>query len=120
MQRRILIGDVTYICDLSHRENTEFWSCANAELLAKWLRENGAIVLATECNDLPQKVMVDRSHYRFNGEVYILKQCEGNIFEWFAGSEVGHFTYYYDNIVFKTSDGVIAAHRDDISNVVKI
>ena len=115
IQRRILIDGLWYICNLSHRDNIEYWSVANAKRLAEFLTSNGYEVTAIDDAGLPQRVEIDKSVFNFQGEVYHLNQCE-DLIEWTQASVVGEFSYYYDKIVFHTSDGFVAAYRDDINN----
>lgn len=122
MQRRITIDGLTYICNVSHRDNIEYWRVAytGAERIAKELEKNGMVVLAVK-EDLPTSIIeIDKNAYRFNGKTYKLHQCDGDLFEWHMVTTTGEFTYYYDKVVFVTSDGVIAAYRDDITNVIRI
>ncbi len=118
--RRIPIDGVTYLCNVSHIENIEFWRCANAEKVAEHLKKNGAVLLEIDCTDVPQRIQVKRDEYKFKGKTYLLTQCEGNIFEWAGQTIEGDFTYYYDMVVFHTDEGFVAAYRDDITNTVKI
>ena len=116
MEKRVLVGGIEYICNCTYSDHIEHWSCANAERVSDYLRKNGAKVLSINTSDVPQRIDVDRSVYRFKGEEYTLNQCETDLFGWFEHSNDGEFTYYYDKIVFHTEDGFIAAYRDDISN----
>lgn len=115
MQRRITIDGLTYICNVSHDDEVEYWSVANAKRLAEFLTGNGYEVTAIDDAGLPQRVEIDKSVFNFQGEVYHLNQCE-DLIEWTQASVVGEFSYYYDKIVFHTSDGFVAAYRDDINN----
>ena len=118
--RRITIDGLTYACNVSHADNIEFWTCANARKIADHLEKNGAVVLEIDCTDVPERIQVRHDVYKFKGETYLLDQCEGNIFEWAEQTLVGDFTYYYDMVVFHTDEGFVAAYRDDITNIVKI
>ena len=120
MQRRIEIDGVTYICNVSHTEETEFWSCAKEQLIADFLKRNGAEVIDAYRGDVTGVVVVERTIYHFQGALYMLHQCEGDLFEWFSDAMCGDFTYYYDKIVFCTDNGFVAAYRDNISNIIKI
>ena len=118
--RRITIDGLTYLCNVSHIENIEFWTCANAKKVAEHLKKNGAVVLNVDCTDVPNRIQVKRDEYKFKGDTYFLNQCEGNIFEWAGQTIEGDFTYYYDMVVFHTDEGFVAAYRDDITNTIKI
>ena len=116
MQRRIVIGNVTYICNLSHDDETEYWSVANAKKLAEHLKKNGYKVMQVNDKDCPQSVWVKKNEHTFKGEIYFLNQCEGDLIDWVGSSMVNDFTYYYDKILFNTEQGFVAAYRDDINN----
>jgi hypothetical protein len=119
MQRRILIDDVTYICEVTYSGDTEFWSCSRSrgEQIADFLRNNGAMVNSCEFDGMYCRIEVDRSRYTFMGESYwMLNQCDGDLVTWLHDSLEGDFTYYYDKIIFNTEDGFVAAYRDDINN----
>jgi hypothetical protein len=118
--KRITIDGLTYICNVSHAEDIEFWSCANAKKVAQHLEKNGAVILSIDCTDVPNRIQVKHDVYKFKGETYLLTQCEGNIFEWAEQTLEGDFTYYYDMVVFNTDEGLVAAYRDDITNTIKI
>ena len=121
MQRRIEIDGLTYICNVSHTEDTEWLSCSNGEEVAEFLKNNGVVVNDYYHDGFKWTIEIDRTRYNFMGEEYwVLNQCEGDLFEWFNDAMCGDFTYYYDKIVFCTSDGFIAAYRNDITNTIKI
>lgn len=118
MQRRIVIGNVTYICNLSHDDEKEYWSCANAKLVAEYLKNNGYSVVAINDDGCPQSVEVRSNLRYFNQKAYTLNQCE-DLLEWLRDSYIGEFTIFYDKVLFNTEDGFIAAYRDDINNFWK-
>lgn len=119
--RRIEVDGLTYICDVTHCNDTEYWHCADAKALAKWLTDNGAEVKEIDDSGCPQCLEVDRTIYHFQGEVFRLNQCGTDLFDWLRSSSVGEFTYYFKNIVFHMADGrFLSAFRDDISNFVAI
>ena len=60
--------------------------------------------------------MANEIQFNFQGEVYRLNQCEDDLIDWTQTSVVGEFSYYYDKVVFNTSDGFVAAYRDNINN----
>lgn len=117
IQKRILIGGVWYICNLSHQDNIEYWrvACHGAEKVAEELKRNGFEVVAIQAGCPSSTIQVDNSIYNFMDDVYHLNQCE-DIIEWCASSVVGEFSYYYDKVIFHTHDGFVAAYRDDINN----
>lgn len=116
MQKRITIDGLTYICNVSHDDEKEYWSCANAKLVADYLTQNGYDVAAVHNDGCPQMVEVNKNIRYFNGETYLLKQCEGDLCEWIRGSLIGDFTYYFDKVLFNTDDGFVAAYSEDINN----
>lgn len=116
MERRIEIDGLTYICNVCHDGETEYWSVSNAKELAEFLEQQGYKVRRIVTETCPQSVWVDKNIRIFNDDPYCLSQCEGDLIEWLNDSMCGDFTYYYDKVVFATEDGFVAAYRDDISN----
>jgi hypothetical protein len=116
MQRIITIEGLTYLCNVSHDDEKEYWSVANAKELAEFLTNNGYEVISTYCEGCPQQVVTRKNIRIFKGEMYFLNQCEGDLIEWVANSMVNDFTNYYDKVLFNTEDGFVAAYRDDINN----
>lgn len=118
-QVRVLVDGIWYICSRTHRDRLEYWSVANAKKVAEFLLRNGYEVTSVDDKDMPNRIEVDRNVFNFKGDTYHLNQCE-DLIEWTQESEIGEFSYYYDKIVFHTSDGFVAAYRDDINNNWKI
>lgn len=116
MQRRITIDGLTYICNVSHDDEVEYWNVANAKKIAEHLKSNGYKVVGVFSCDCPQMVWVKKNEREFNGETYLLNQCEGDLLDWINNSMCGDFTNYYDKVLFNTEDGFVAAYRDDIRN----
>ena len=118
--RNVLIGGVTYICDVTHTDNIQYWTTANAKLVAEHLMKNGAKVISIDDTGCPQRLCVDKGVYYFLGNEYTLKEIESDLVDWCVDSRNGQFTYYYDKVVFNTKNGIYAAYRDNISNWWKI
>ena len=118
--RRILINGIHHLCEVTHTDNIEHWSVADAEDVSEELIKNGVDVLSIDCSKLPNKIEVDRAVYHFLHETFTLNQCETDLLNWFRDSKVGEFTYYYQNVVFHRADGCYAAYRNDISNYIRI
>ena len=120
VQKRILIGGVGYICNLSHRDNIEYWRVANngAEKVVKELEKNGLVVVGIQTGCPTSTIEIDKSRYHVWNQTYHLNQCE-NLLEWVKDSKVGEFTHYYDKVCFHTEQGFVAAYRDDINNFWK-
>lgn len=116
MQRRIKIDGLTYICNVCHNDETEFWTVSNAKVLANYLTKQGYRVTDVHVDGIPQVVEVEKKTRIFEGQVYFLNQCEGDLLEWISNSVMNDFTYYYDKVLFNSEDGFIAAYRDDINN----
>ena len=117
IQKRILIGGVWYICNLSHRDNIEYWRVAfdGAEKVANKLKRNGIVVVAIKKGVPTSTIEIDKSRYHVWNRDYHLNQCE-DIFDWIRTSKVGEFTNYYDKVCFHTDNGFVAAYMDDINN----
>lgn len=116
VSKRILIDGCWYICNLSHRDNIQYWTCCNAKKVAEALEKNGLVVVSIDDSDLPEKIEVDTSRYHVWNYTYHLNQCE-DLLEWIRTSKAGEFTNYYDKVVFHHPEGkFIAAYRDDINN----
>ena len=116
MQRRITIDGLTYICNVSHDDEIEYWSVANGKKLAEYLKAQGCEIVGVDDMLMPHMVRVKKNFRYFNDEIFCLKQCEGDLIDWMKDSFCGEFTYYYDKIIFDTEDGFVAAYRDDINN----
>ena len=114
-QVRVLIDGLWYVCNRTHRNEIEYWSVANAKVLAEFLKSKGYAVVAIDEVSTPQRVEINKYFFYFQGEEYHLNQCD-DLIEWVKTSKVGEFSFYYDKLVFHTSDGFIAAYRDDINN----
>lgn len=117
LQRWVLVGGMAWaICNITHNDNIEHWSCFDGEGVAEVLRRNGREVITIKDGE----VDVDTNIFHFKGETYQLNQCD-EIFDWFAKSKEGDFTYYSDRIVFHTHGRkFIAAYRDDIDNFMEV
>ena len=116
MERRIMIGDLTYICNVTHDDEFEYWNVSNADKLTEYLLQNGYKVEQIHSDCHPQQVVVKRGIRIFERDIFFLDQCEGDLIDWIKDSLPNTFTYYYDKVVFVTDDNVIAAYRDDIDN----
>lgn len=51
----------------------------------------------------------------FQERHYTLNQAN-DLWQFFDGSEPGEYTYYYDQCVFNTGKGFVAAYTNDLSN----
>lgn len=120
IQKRVLVDGVWYICNLSHRNNIQYWSVANngAEKVAKELKKNGLVVVGIQTGCPTSTIEIDKSRYHVWNQTFHLNQCE-NLLEWVKDSKVDEFTYYYDKVCFHTEQGFVAAYRDDINNFWK-
>ena len=63
--RRILINGIHHLCEVTHTDNIEHWSVADAEDVSEELIKNGVDVLSIDCSKLPNKIEVDRAVYHF-------------------------------------------------------
>ena len=80
------------------------------------MTRNGYSFFAVETT----RVAVKHDWFIFDGYSFGLYQCS-DIFDWFADSKKGDFTYYYDRIVFHHPDGrFYAAYIEDTSNYIGI
>lgn len=69
--------------------------------------------------DLDKQNTTTRNGINFLGNIYTLNQCsdeDETLYEWMSRSKIGEYTVYYDKLVFKTKDGVIAAYKDNLNN----
>lgn len=52
----------------------------------------------------------------FQGKLYTLNQVQEDLFEFIDNSKPGEYTRYYNQIVFHTENGFVAAYADDLNN----
>lgn len=118
IQKRILVNNTWYICNLSHKDNIQYWSvsCSGAQAVAEELKRNGMVVTNIREGVPTSVIEVDTSRFHVWNYTYHLNQCE-DLLEWVRTSKAGEFTNYYDKVVFHHPEGrFIAAYRDDINN----
>lgn len=116
IQRRVPVGGCMAICNITHSDNIEHWSCFDGGRVAEVLVANGMYIVGISS----KQVDVDRSVYYFRDERYTLNQCD-DIFNWISQSKEGEFTYHYDRVVFHTKGRKFyAAYRNDINNFVEV
>jgi len=122
MIRRIFLDGGRYAsCEVENYGENDvylFSSVVDLEEVEKTMRTNGFYVKGIRVEE--GALVVDRTKFFFNGEIYSLNQCS-DIFDWFGESQVGDFTYYYDRVVFHASKGhYFAAYIDDITNYIEV
>lgn len=122
VQKRILVNGTWFICNLSHKDNVQYWSvaCNGAESVAEELKRNGMVVMNIREGVPTSVIEVDTLRYHVWNMDFHLNQCE-DIFEWFRTSEECDFTRYYKHVVFHHPNGrFYAAYADDIDNFIEI
>ena len=119
MKRKIWLDDIRYeVCEIEHGDNNIdiYEPYKMSDELVKAMKTNGYSI--KEVKD--DAILVNREFFYFQGGCYYLNQCS-DLLEWFGDSQIGHFTYYYNKVVFHAFDRrFYAADIDDTSNFIQI
>lgn len=123
MRRKIWIDEERYAsCEVTTDGMTDFYlfdafkDTKRRQEIVDAMNRNGFSIYAVS----DKGVAVSRKYFIFKGVTFGLNQCS-DIFDWFADSRKGDFTYYYDRIVFQHPDGnCYAAYLEDTSNYIKV